>query len=95
VATFTAKDHDLFAAVHGTLLIENNPAMIDRLWSSSVAAWYEGGRNDPNIVLLRLDPDQAEIWESASGLLAGLKTMLGGSLQRDVRDKAARVDMRH
>ena len=45
--------------------------------------------------MLRLDPDQAEIWESASGRLAGLKTMMGGNLRRDVRDKAARVDMRH
>ena len=95
VATFTAKDHDLFSAVHGTLLIENNPAMIDRLWSSSVSAWYEGGRTDPNIVLLRLDPDQAEIWKSASGFMAGLKTVMGGNLRRDVRDKAARVDLRH
>jgi general stress protein 26 len=95
VATFTAKDHDLFATLHGQLLIEGNPAMIDRLWSSSVAAWYEGGRNDPNIVLLRLDPEQAEIWESASGLLAGLKMMLGGNPRRDLRDKVARVDLRH
>jgi len=95
VATFTAKGHDLFATIHGQLLIEGNPAMIDRLWSSSVAAWYEGGRNDPNIVLLRLDPEQAEIWESASGLLAVLKTMLGGDPKRDYRDKVARVDLRH
>jgi general stress protein 26 len=94
IATFTAKDHDLFAALHGTLLIENNPSMIDRLWSSGVAAWYEGGRNDPNIVLLRLDPDQAEIWESA-GVLAGLKMMLGRNPRATVRDKAARVDLRH
>jgi len=95
VATFTAKDHDLFATLHGTLLVESDPAMIDRLWNSHVAAWYEGGRNDSNIVLLRLDPEQAEIWENASSLLAGLKMMLGSDPKADYRDKVARVDLRH
>jgi general stress protein 26 len=95
VASFTAKDHDLFATIHGTLLVESDPAMIDRLWNSHVAAWYEGGRNDPNIALLRLDPDQAEIWENASSLLAGIKLMFGADPKSDYRDKVARVDLRH
>lgn len=95
VATFTAKDHALFATLHGTLLVESNPAMIDRLWNSHIAAWYEGGRNDPNIALLRLDPEQAEIWENASSLLAGIKMMFGADPKKDYRDKVARVDLRH
>lgn len=95
VATFTAKGHDLFATLHGTLLVESDPAMIDRLWNSYIAAWYEGGRNDPNIALLRLDPEQAEIWENASSLLAGIKMMFRADPKKDYRDKVAKVDLRH
>jgi general stress protein 26 len=95
IATFTAKDHDLFATLHGTLLVESDPAMIDRLWNSHVAAWYEGGRNDPNLALLRLDPDGAEIWENANSLLAGIKMMFGADPKADYRDKVAKVDLRH
>jgi general stress protein 26 len=95
VATFTAKDHDLFATIHGTLLVESDPRMIDRLWNSHVAAWYEGGRNDPNIALLRLDPEQAEIWENANSLIAGIKMMFGADPKADYRDRVAKVDLRH
>lgn len=95
VASFTGRDHDLFATIHGTLLVESDPAMIDRLWNSHVAAWYDGGRDDPNIVLLRLDPDQAEIWENASSLLAGIKLMFGADPKAEYRDKVAKVDLRH
>lgn len=95
IATFAAKDHDIFATIHGTLLVDNNPAMIDKLWNSHVAAWYEGGRNDPNICLMRLDPDNAEIWENASSLLAGIKMLFGSDPKKDYRDKVARVDLRH
>ena len=95
VATFTAKDHDLFATIHGTLLVESDARMIDKLWNSHVAAWYEGGRNDPNIALLRLDPEQAEIWENANSLIAGIKMMFGADPKAEYRDKVAKVDLRH
>ncbi len=95
VATFTAKSHDLFAALHGTLSIETDRGVLDRLWNSFVAAWYEGGKSDPKLLLLRLDPEQAEIWENASSLIAGIKLMVGADPKADYRDKVARVDLRH
>src|ERR1700744_2646944 len=33
IATFSGKGHDLFAAVHGPLSLDNNRAVIDRLWN--------------------------------------------------------------
>jgi general stress protein 26 len=95
IATFIDKGHNIFATIHGTMLVESDPGMIDRLWNSHVAAWYDGGRNDPNIALLRLDPEQAEIWENASSLLAGIKMMFGADPKRDYQDKVARVNLRH
>lgn len=94
IATFTSKDHDLFATVHGSLHIETDRSMVDRLWNRFVAAWYEG-KDDPKLVLLRLDPEKAEIWADASSLLAGLKLLLGVDPKKDYKDKVAQVDLRH
>ena len=47
IATFASKGHDLFATVHGSLVVDNDRAVIDRLWNPFVAAWYEGGKDDP------------------------------------------------
>src|SRR5262245_369328 len=41
VAHFASKDHDLFASLQGELVLDNDRAMIDRLWNRFVAAWYE------------------------------------------------------
>jgi general stress protein 26 len=95
VATFTAKDHDLFATLHGSLALERDRAVVDRLWNSFVAAWYEGGKDDPKLALLRLDPERAEIWENATSLLAGLKLLMGSDPKAEYRDKVATVDLRH
>jgi general stress protein 26 len=44
---FSAKGHDLFASVHGELNLDIDRATIDRLWNKFVAAWFEGGKDDP------------------------------------------------
>lgn len=93
IATFAAKDHSLFAAVHGDLRIDNDRAVIDRLWNPFVAAWYEGGKDDPKLVLLRFDAAEAQIWENGSSLLAGIKMLFGRDPKRDYQDKVAEVDL--
>lgn len=90
IATFTSKDHDLFATVHGRLRLDHDEATIDRLWNRFVAAWFDG-RNDPRIRLLRLEPEQAEIWLDASSVLAGVKMLLGIDPKRDYEGKVGTV----
>lgn len=90
-AHFSAKNHELFAVVHGWLQIDNDPAVIERLWNRFVAAWYENGKDDPNLALFRFDTARAEIWENASSLLAGVKLLLGVDPKKDYRDKVAEV----
>jgi general stress protein 26 len=93
IMTFASKDHDLFAAVHGDLRVDTNRAMVDRLWNRFVAAWYEGGRDDPKITLLRLDPDAGQIWADASSMVAGVKMLVGLDPKQEYRDKVAKVDL--
>jgi len=94
IATFTAKGHDLFASVHGRLSVDNDRATIDRLWNAFVAAWYEGGKDDPKLALLRLDADKAQVWLNGSSLIAGVKLLLGSDPKEDYKDKVAQVDLR-
>lgn len=89
--SFSSKGHELFASVHGTLSLYNDRGTIDRLWNKYVAAWFEGGKSDPKLALLKFEPERAEIWENASSLLAGIKLMLGIDPKKSYRDKAAEV----
>jgi general stress protein 26 len=93
IAAFSAKGHDLFASISGTLHVDNDRAVIDRLWNPFIAAWFEG-KDDPNLVLLRLDADKAEVWLNENNLLAGIKLLLGVDPKQDYADKAGDVDLR-
>lgn len=93
VMAFVAKDHDVFASVHGTLSVEADRGMVERLWNPFVAAWYSG-KEDPNLLLMRLDPSEGQIWLDGSSLIAGIKMMLGIDPKKDYQDKVATVDLR-
>lgn len=92
IAAFSAKDHALFASISGSLAIDNDRAVIDHLWNPFIAAWFDG-KDDPNLVLLRFDAEQAEIWLNETSLLAGVKLLLGVDPKKDYRDKTAEVDL--
>jgi general stress protein 26 len=92
MAHYVAKGHELFATVHGALQIETNDARRDQFWVDSMSAWYEGGKSDPDLVLLRLDPESAKIWLSGSGIGMAIKTLFGG-VKAAAEGQVARVSL--
>jgi general stress protein 26 len=94
IATFSSKGHDLFATVQGSLHLDNDRRNIDRLWNRFVAAWFEGGKDDPKLALLRMDAEQAEIWLDGSSLVAGIKMLLGVDPKESYKDQVAKVALR-
>jgi general stress protein 26 len=94
IATFAAKDHALFATLHGNLSLDNKRETIDRFWNRFVAAWFPGGKDDPKLALLRFDAEGAEIWLDDSSFLAGIKLLLGADPKEEYKDKVAEVSLR-
>ena len=77
--TFISRSQDYHASLKGRLEIVENDAKLDELWSVPVAAWFEYGREDPSIRLMRFRPAEAAIWTSdANRLLVGLKLLRAG-----------------
>ncbi|SHI41871.1 pyridoxamine 5'-phosphate oxidase family protein [Wenxinia saemankumensis] len=58
---------NLWARIHGTLTAVTDPAHLDEFWGRVPAAWFEGGKDDPDVQLLRLDLREAEVWATDGG----------------------------
>ncbi|MGX9291930.1 pyridoxamine 5'-phosphate oxidase family protein [Bacillus sp. A015] len=46
---------DTYAEIAGTATLTNDPELIDRLWSEEMEKWFKG-KDDPNLVILKIDP---------------------------------------
>ena len=94
VAAFAAKGHSLFASIGGQLVVDTDRAVVERLWNPFVAAWYEG-KDDPKLVLLRFDIEDAKIWLSdVTGFLKPVvNKLLGRKPEAGMKDKVAEVTL--
>jgi general stress protein 26 len=96
IATYASKDHKVFAHINGRLVLDQDRAVIDRLWNPFVASWYKEGKDDPDLALLRFDTDKADVWEAHSGatLTAVALKMLGRDPgQNHQRENQASVEL--
>jgi len=93
IATFASKGHDLFATLHGSVAIETDRAVLERLLNPYIAAWFEGGKDDPKLALLRFDAERAEIWLDERSFVAGVKLLLGADPKQEYKDKVAEVSL--
>ena len=88
---FVSKGHDFFACMHGKGRIDNDPALIDKLWSNQVEAWFPGGKRDPNLALLRVDIASAELWETDLSIAGRVKMLFGGTIKPSEGSSHAKV----
>lgn len=92
-ATFSAKGHDVFARFHGNLVEETSRERLDKQWSKFVEAWFPGGKDDPNLLMLRMDLGDASIWAGDIGLLGVAKMALGMDVRDDVKGQFAETTL--
>ena len=52
----------MYGTVDGALSASGDSSKLDELWTSTAAAWFEQGREDPSVRLMRFKPTEAEIW---------------------------------
>ena len=90
---FAAKGHDLFACIAGTLTEETDGAIIDKHWNNYVAAWFDGGRDDPNLMMLRFDLGDAEVWTSDATVKGRFKLMTGMTVEPGEVGHHAKLDL--
>jgi len=69
----TLDEETFFCSVSGAAQISRDRVIIDDIWDTSAAAWFDG-KDDPNLRLLTIKPAFAEYWDRPGTLAAAAKT---------------------
>ncbi|MBO3128581.1 pyridoxamine 5'-phosphate oxidase family protein [Dermatophilus congolensis] len=66
-----------WVSVSGTARILNDPEKLKELWGTFTDAWLKDGPENPDNVLLRVDAETAEYWDSSgSGMIVQLANLV-------------------
>jgi len=62
-AVVTGQEKGLYVSVSGRIELVDDRARIRELWRDSWKVWFPNGKDDPNIVLIRVRPEIGEYWD--------------------------------
>jgi general stress protein 26 len=82
--TFSARDS--WVAVYGRAAVVDDTVKLSELWNTFAEAWLPGGPEDPNAVLIRVDVEHGEYWDSPGGKVASLLSFAKTKLTGDTYD---------
>ena len=92
-ATFQSRGHDVFCRFSGVLSEETSRERLDKQWSNFVEAWFPGGKDDPNLLMMRMDLGEASIWAGELGVINTAKMMLGIDVSNKIKGGYAEVTL--
>ncbi len=90
---FCGRNHEVFACIKGRLVEETRQEIIDKYWSKHVEAWYDQGKDDPALKMMRFELENAEIWNADPGLKGVFKMMTGKRMNEDEMGEHDKVNL--
>jgi len=82
---------DLYISVYGKAEVSEDSSKIEELWDDKFKAWFPAGKTDANICLLKIDPQEAEYWDSPDLLITEIislvKNTISGNPYTEIENK--------
>lgn len=75
-----------FLSINGTGEILQDQARIDRYWNKMIEAWFEKGKQDPRIRVLKVTPAEAHYWDNKSNKLVTLLKVAASAISGQQMD---------
>lgn len=75
-----------FLSINGIAEISQDQARIDKYWNKMVAVWFEKGREDPRIRLLKVTPEDAHYWDNKTNKLVTFLKMVTSAVSGESLD---------
>ncbi len=63
-----------FVSISGTLTPVDDPAKVAELWNEAWKVWFPGGKDDPALVLLKVQGDKGEYWDNSG--MSGIRYLI-------------------
>lgn len=78
--TFISAKKNDYIAVQGKAELTDDRTLIEKHWNTMVKAWFPGGKDDPNLAMMRVKVRGGEYWDSSGSNIANALRMMTAAL---------------
>ena len=69
-----------YLSIFGRAEIVNDRSKIEKLWTPMAKTWFKEGKNDPNISLIKVIPEDAYYWDTKNNKMVSLIKFAMGAI---------------
>lgn len=84
-----AKNADAhFLSVFGKAIIYKDKELIEKLWTPIAKAWFEEGKDDPDVTIIKVEPKDAYYWDTKYGKMISMIKWAAGAITGNMDNDA-------
>ena len=92
---FQAADQAEFLELRGTALVTQDKSRIHQLWDPRMNAWFEKGKDDPRVSVIKVTPKEGYYWDTyKGGFASGVRMLVGTFLLQETHPDSAEGQLR-
>lgn len=93
---YAAPAKGIYVSVAGRASLVRDRAKIEQFWSPAMKVYFHGGKDDPNLCLIRVEADSAEYWDGHGKVLGKVLHLMLSAVTDDPASLAEneRIDLR-
>lgn len=81
-----------YLSVYGDATIYKDKSTIEDKWSPMAKAWFEEGKDDPNVSIIRVEPKETYYWNTKAGKLVSLFNFVAAAITGNTTDNSDGVE---
>lgn len=89
---FMNNSNSEYLSVFGRAYIYKDKATIEDKWSNLASAWFEDGKDDPNVSIIRVAPEDTYYWDTKAGKLVSLISFAAAAISGTKTDNSDGVE---
>ncbi len=83
---FSGSSHSDFLSLYGKATVLYDKEKIKELWEPIVKTWFQEGKDDPHISVIKVTPEEGYYWDTKHGKLVSLAKMVASMVTGKTMD---------
>lgn len=89
---FMNNSNSEYLSVFGQAFIYKDKSTIEDKWSNLASAWFEEGKDDPKVSIIRVAPQDTYYWDTKAGKLVSLISFAAAAISGTKTDNSDGVE---
>ncbi|MPR33579.1 pyridoxamine 5'-phosphate oxidase family protein [Salmonirosea aquatica] len=72
---FCKEGSSEYLSIYGKCMVSRDRERIEKYWNSFIKVWFQGGKEDPDLTVIRVEPEDIRYWDTKNNRMVSFLKM--------------------